>query len=60
MKKILFIIIMFNIVSCNFFGFVDSNIQTKNVDFDESDIIGTWKLDKFSYKYLSGKEDFVP
>lgn len=37
---------------------IDSSIQTKNVDFDESDIVGTWKLDKFSYKYLSGKENF--
>lgn len=58
MKKVLVIIIMFNIVSCNFFGSVDSSIQTNNVDFDKSDIIGTWKLDKFSYKYLSVKENF--
>lgn len=45
------------VTSCHFFGPIDSNIQTKNVDFEESDIIGTWKLDKFSYKYLSNKEN---
>lgn len=43
--------------SCYFFGPVESSIQTKNVDFNEADIIGTWKLDKFSYEYLSKKEN---
>ena len=43
--------------SCNFFGPVDSSIQTKNVDFNEKDIIGRWKLDKFSYEYLSKKDN---
>ncbi len=43
--------------SCHGFS-VDNDIKTKNVDFDEADIIGNWKLDKFSYKYLSGKENF--
>jgi len=32
---------------------VDANIQTHNVDFDKQDIIGTWKMDTFSYKYIS-------
>lgn len=40
------------------FGPVENSIQTKNVDFTEKDIIGEWKLDKFSYKYLSVKENF--
>ena len=28
------------------------------MDFEESDLVGNWKLDKFSYKYLSNKEDY--
>jgi|SRR5690554_789836 hypothetical protein len=46
------------IISCHFFGPVDRNIQTKNVNFTKEDITDIWKLDKFSYQYLSGKEDF--
>lgn len=57
MKIVISILILCTITSCHFFGPVDSSIQTNNVDFDESDIIGTWKLDKFSYKYLSSKEN---
>lgn len=49
---------LFILTSCHFFGPVESNIQTENVDFEESDLVGNWKLDKFSYKYLSNKEDF--
>lgn len=45
------------LISCNFFGPVDSSIQTHNVEYSEKDIIGTWKLDKFSYEYLSKKEN---
>jgi|SRR5690606_25127782 len=59
MKK-LFILagILLTLNSCYFFGPVDSNIETRNVDFKEADIIGTWKLDKFSYEYLEKKENF--
>lgn len=58
MKKIVIIITAFIILnSCYFFGPVDSSIQTKNVEYEEKDIIGTWKLDKFSYEYLSNKEN---
>jgi len=37
-------------------GLVDTNIQTHNVDFNENDIIGTWKMDTFSYKNISSDE----
>jgi len=52
-KVIIFFLTLFTITSCNFFSSTDSSIQTKNVDFNEQNIIGTWKMDKFSYKYLS-------
>ena len=39
--------------SCHFFGPIDTNIETKNVAVESNDIIGTWKMDKFSYEYLS-------
>ncbi len=58
MKKTFILImsaILFN--SCQFFGQIDSSIQTKNVDFNEINIIGKWKLDKFSYEYLYKKEN---
>lgn len=45
-----------NLTSCYFLGPIDTDIKTKNVDFDNNDIIGTWKLDKFSYEYLSKKD----
>ena len=58
MKKIFFnTFIGLILISCNFFGSVDSSIQTKNVEYEEKDIIGTWKLDNFSYEYLSNKEN---
>lgn len=58
MKKIIFsTFIGLILISCNFFGPVDSSIQTNNVDYSEKDIIGTWKLDKFSYEYLSKKDN---
>ena len=51
MKKIVYFISIANIlISCNFFSTVENNIQTNNVDYTDKDIIGTWKLDKFSYK----------
>lgn len=56
MKKLIIFLIVNILVSCNFLGPLDSSIQTKNVDYSEKDIIGTWKLDKFSYEYLSKKE----
>lgn len=36
---------------------IDSSIQTHNVDYEEKDIIGNWKLDDFSYKYLSSNKE---
>ncbi|WP_432672645.1 hypothetical protein [Flavobacterium sp. SM2513] len=58
MKKTFIIIINAILLnSCHFFSPVDSSIQTKNVDFNEVDIIGKWKLDKFSYEYLCMKEN---
>lgn len=58
MRKIIFsILIGCIIISCNFFGTVESSIHTNNVDYSEKDIIGTWKLDKFSYEYLSKKDN---
>ena len=58
MKKIVILTIFTQFLnSCYFFGPIDSSIQTKNVEYKEKDIIGTWKLDKFSYKYLSKKEN---
>ena len=57
MKNIIkFILIAKLLTSCNFFGPVESSIETHNVDYSEKDIIGTWKLDNFSYDYLSKKE----
>ena len=57
MKHILKIILATSLLySCNFFGPVESSIQTNDVVYSEKDIIGTWKLDKFSYEYLSKKE----
>lgn len=52
------LIIFLVIISCGGGFGVDNSIQTKNIDFTKEDITGTWKLDKFSYQYLSGKEDF--
>ncbi len=34
-------------------GPIDVNIERKNVEVNSNDIIGTWKMDKFSYEYLS-------
>ncbi|WP_157957320.1 hypothetical protein [Winogradskyella tangerina] len=39
--------------SCQFMEPIDANIETKNVDVTLNDIIGTWRMDKFSYEYLS-------
>ncbi len=58
MKKIFSIITIvasIHLTSCNGFGPIDKNIKTENVDFNNDNIIGTWKLDKFSYDYLSKK-----
>ena len=58
MKKIVCNILLLSIfTSCNFFGPIENKTQTKNVDFIDKNIIGTWKLDKFSYEYLSKKEN---
>lgn len=61
MKKrniLITIFIPFITISCNFFGSIDSNIQTNNIVFNEKDIIGTWELDKFSYDYLLATSKF--
>jgi len=50
----IFSIILIGCISCNGLGPVDINIQTKNVDVTTEDIVGIWKMDKFSYEYLSG------
>ncbi len=39
--------------SCHFMGPIDVNIERKNVEVNSNDILGTWKMDKFSYEYLS-------
>jgi len=58
MKKIVCNILLLSIfTSCNFFGPIENKTQTKNVDFKAKDIVGTWKLDEFSYEYLSKKEN---
>lgn len=58
MRKIIFsILIGCIIISCNFFGSVENSIQTNNVEYSEKDITGKWKLDKFSYEYLSKKDN---
>ncbi|WP_207532954.1 lipocalin family protein [Desertivirga arenae] len=54
------IIILIGLASCNGLGAVDINIQTRNVEVSTKDIVGTWKMDKFSYKYLSNfKKDSI-
>ena len=55
MKKpyTIILILMLCLTSCHFFGPIDTNIETKNVAVESNDIIGNWKMDKFSYEYLS-------
>lgn len=38
--------------SCNGGYGIDNKIQTENIQYVKEDIVGKWKLDKFSYKYL--------
>ena len=62
MKNIYFVllILLLGFTSCNGFGPVDMNIQTKKIKVTSNDILGTWKMDKFSYEYLSDfKKDSV-
>lgn len=40
--------------SCNGFGPVDRSINTKNVAVANNDVVGEWKMDSFSYEYLTG------
>ena len=47
------IILILGFTSCHFMGPIDANIEKKNVEVNLNDIIGTWKMDKFSYEYLS-------
>lgn len=59
MRKIISAFFMIAVLNSCGGGFgADNSIQTHNVDFNEKDIIGNWKLDKFSYEYLSEKENF--
>ncbi|MFD2891390.1 hypothetical protein ACFS5J_05110 [Flavobacterium chuncheonense] len=57
MNKILFLLVVVLFSSCHFFGPIDSSIQTKNVNLKQEDLVGKWKLDKFSYDYLKKKEN---
>ncbi|MFD2915476.1 lipocalin family protein [Psychroserpens luteus] len=47
------LILVLGFTSCHFMGPIDVNIERKNVEVNSNDIIGTWKMDKFSYEYLS-------
>ncbi|OIQ26929.1 MAG: hypothetical protein BM564_13575 [Bacteroidetes bacterium MedPE-SWsnd-G2] len=47
------LILVLGFTSCHFKGPIDVNIERKNVEVNSKDIIGTWKMDKFSYDYLS-------
>jgi hypothetical protein len=58
MKRVVVSFFIINIlISCNFTSPKVNELQTKAVDYNEKDIIGTWDLDKFSYKYLSKKNN---
>lgn|SRR5690554_1125986 len=54
MKKYIFTFLsVVFIISCKGdLGNSHDIIQVNNENFDEKDIVGTWKLDEFSYKYL--------
>ena len=59
-KKLCFFILTIFIFSCNGFGPVDRNIQTKNLSISKEELIGKWKMDSFSYRYLSNlKNDSI-
>lgn len=45
------------LMACDFVAPKVDELQKKNVQYIEKDIIGTWKLDKFSYDYLSKKKN---
>lgn len=53
-KLILLLIIIFCLLSCNFFGPIDNN-NKMILDIDEKDLYGTWIIDKFSYKLIEEK-----
>lgn len=53
---ITFLAVIF-LTSCGGGFGIDNSIQTHNVNYEEKDIIGNWKLDKFSYKYLSSNRE---
>ncbi len=56
--KQFFLLILFSLslTSCNFFGTVDNQTKTKNIDLARQNIVGIWHLDKISYKFLSAKD----
>lgn len=51
-KKVICLLLINILFSCNFFSPIEENIQTQNIEISEKEIIGTWKMDKFSYEYL--------
>ncbi|MBC3847620.1 hypothetical protein H8K90_14580 [Winogradskyella echinorum] len=56
----MFSILILGFASCHFTGPIDVNIQRKNVEVKSNNIVGKWKMDKFSYKFLSGiKNDSI-
>jgi hypothetical protein len=57
MKKINSILLVaLSILSCNGISSIENNIKTKNIDYKKEDIFGKWKMDTFTYEYLSKKE----
>lgn len=59
MRRIIFFFLGTVLFSCNGGYGVDNKIQTENVKYTKEDIVGKWKLDKFSYKYILPKEGFT-
>lgn len=56
---LILLIILVNI-SCNGFGPVDMSIETENFKISQDELLGIWKMDSFSYKYLSSfKNDSI-
>lgn len=57
MKKInSILLIALSFLSCNGISSIENNTNTKNIDYKKEDIFGKWKMDTFTYKYLTKKE----
>ena len=57
MKKInSIIIIALIILSCNGVNNIENNIKTKDINYTKEDLLGKWKMDVFTYKYLLKNE----